>query len=109
MYHYDGSSWSSIPPALPSGWQHGYLYGAWGSGANDVYAVGFGYDGSGFMPLMYHYDGSSWSSITPALPSGWMSGFLSGAWGSGANDVYAVGYGYDGSSNSIPLMSSLTS
>jgi hypothetical protein len=105
MYHYDGSSWSSITPALPSGWLSGNLYGAWGSGANDVYAVGPGYDSSGNgMPLMYHYDGSSWSSITPALPSGLQHGYLYGAWGSGANDIYAVGFGADGSWTSMPLI-----
>jgi uncharacterized repeat protein (TIGR02543 family) len=104
MYHYDGSSWVAIPPALPSGWQTGSFYGAWGSAANDIYVVGGGQDGSGNnMPLMYHYDGSNWVAIPPALPSGLQRGFLNGAWGSAANDVYAVGWGYNGTMKT-PLM-----
>jgi hypothetical protein len=105
MYHYDGSTWSTITPSLPSGWQQwSYLKGVWGSGANDVYVAGFGYDANwSSQPLIYHFDGSSWSEITPAAPSGWTSGSLYGMWGSGANDVFAVGFGGSPSGNS-PLV-----
>ncbi len=67
------------------------LYGAWGSSATDVFAVG----GSG---TILHYDGSSWSAMSSGTTN-----HLNEVWGSSATDVFAVGtFGtilhYDGSS-----------
>ena len=95
-YHYDGSTWTSNSPALPGGLTSGTLRGSWGSGPNDVHAVGFSYNGSVYAPLMYHYNGTSWANVALTVPGGWTNSYLYGAWGFGANDVYAVGYGYDG-------------
>ncbi len=55
------------------------MYGVWGLGPENVYAVGFyGY--------ILHYDGSNWSEMTsPTTYS------LNSVWGSGPNDIYAVG------------------
>ena len=101
--HYNGAIWNSIiSPALPAGWTSGDLLGASGSG-NDVYAVGGGYNGSDSAPLIYHYDGSSWTAITPTFPAGWLSGQLENVSGSG-NDVYAVGYGYRPAGGQGPLI-----
>ncbi len=51
----------------------------WGSGANDVYAVG--------RPgLLLHFDGSAWE----ALPAG--DDTLTAVWGTGADDVYVTGF-----------------
>jgi hypothetical protein len=63
--------------SVPSG-TTGILLGVWGSGPNDVWAVG----GSTIL----HWNGSSWSSV--ASPP---NGGLVGVWGSGPNDVWAVG------------------
>jgi hypothetical protein len=86
---YDGSRWSFT---LFSGVYH--LYDVWGSGPDDIYAVGDGYcfscpSGSS----MFHYDGSNWSEINP-LNSAPYTGDESyrAIWGSGPNDVYVVGY-----------------
>src|SRR5215472_7469425 len=51
----------------------------WGSGASDVWAVGFG-------GTILHCDGSGWTSV----PSGTTSS-LNSVWGSEADDVWAVG------------------
>jgi photosystem II stability/assembly factor-like uncharacterized protein len=55
------------------------LYGVWGSGPDDVYAVGDG--------VIVHSNGASW---TPQTTGDY--GFRA-VWGSSANDVYAVGSG----------------
>jgi uncharacterized repeat protein (TIGR02543 family) len=106
IYHYDGTSWTQIIPIPPSGWLGiGTITGVWGSAWNDVYVLGAGTDGSRYpLPWAYHYDGSVWTSITPALPGGLLGGVLSGAWGSGANDIFAVGNGINASYNNPPLM-----
>jgi len=57
----------------------------WGTGAQDVYAVGgavFTAEGSG----VFHYDGTDWSQVTSGR-----SEFLAGVWGTSADDVFAVG------------------
>jgi hypothetical protein len=103
LYRYDGSSWTAMALSLPVGWSKGYLYGVWGSGSGDVYAVGYGNNGTTLMPLIYHYNGSSWSGTSPTLPTGWSSVNLRGVWGSSANDIYAAGYGNNGN-GSVPVL-----
>ncbi|HEX3770837.1 MAG TPA: hypothetical protein VHV30_08240 [Polyangiaceae bacterium] len=57
----------------------GDLSSVWGSGANDVWAVGFN--------TIVHWDGSAWS-LSPAEV-----GPLNSVWGSGPDDVWTVGQG----------------
>ena len=84
----DCGLWGWQPMEVPTG---ASLYGVWGSGPADVFAVG---DGG----TVLHYDGQSWESM--ASPTG---DSLRGVWGSGPADVFAVGVGgtvlhYDGQS-----------
>ena len=58
--------------------QGGSLHGVWGSGPNDVWAVG----DAGIL----HWDGSAWTAVSSGTTA-----YLEGVWGSGANDVWAVG------------------
>ena len=76
VIHWDGSRWSSVmtdafPRAVP--------YGVWGSGPDDVWAVGD-------RGTIVHWDGGRWSSI----PSGTTQRLVS-VWGSGPSDIWAVG------------------
>src|SRR6266540_4365827 len=103
LFHWNGSSWTDVSPSLPAGWSSGNFKRIWGSAANDVYAVGSGSKGGTFLPLLYHWNGSTWTEASPTLPTGWSSGYLSGLWGSSTTDVYTVGYGLSGSSN-VPLL-----
>jgi hypothetical protein len=67
----------SIVQQIPDG---GALGAIWGSGANDIHAVG---DNG----MIYDFDGNTWTALGGAETGAW----LSGVWGSGPNDVYAVG------------------
>lgn len=71
MYHYDGKSWSSVPLTYSEGGpiQKGMDINAmYGSGANDIWAVGYeGYGVPGThtvidYSLVIHYDGIQWSA-----------------------------------------------
>src|SRR5215813_7085619 len=53
----------------------------WGSGASDVWAVGW-------YGIILHWDGSAWTGVSSGTTNG-----LLGIWGSGASDVWAVGDG----------------
>ena len=63
--------------------QGGSLHGVWGSGPNDVWAVGGDGNGDG---ITLHWDGTAWTAVS----SGTMYDLIR-VWGSGANDVWAVG------------------
>jgi len=106
LYHNDGAGWTESSPSLPTGgWNGRELISMWGSSANDVYAVGDGYNAGGnSMPLLYHYNGSSWTEAGLSLPAGLVNGYLSRVWGASANDVYAAGYTLDASWQSFPLL-----
>jgi photosystem II stability/assembly factor-like uncharacterized protein len=71
-----------------------YLLGVWGSGANDVYAVGSGRRGTCCPPspewgvrgvLLHSADGGGRWTTT------WLDAGLASVWGSGPGDVYVTG------------------
>jgi len=68
------------------------IYGLWGSGPKDVWAVGVSYPDNLFADsgIVFHYDGSSWKR----WPS-FGASQLDGVWGSGPNDVWAIGFNGD--------------
>ena len=84
VLHWDGNAWSSVTNPM-SGTQNSDLSSVWGSGLNDVWAVG---NPGG---TIVHWNGSAWSSVTST-----MNGTQMGVWGSGPNDVWAVGVGVNG-------------
>ena len=65
------------------------LTAVWGSGSNDVWAVGVPVTSVPFV--IVHWDGAAWSG-SPS-PLGGFSGYRSNesVWGSGPNDVWVVG------------------
>src|SRR5450432_207462 len=66
--------WSQVPLSTsPS------LYGVWGSGSSDVWAVGL--DGT-----VLHWDGTSWSAGSSASSASFFC-----VWGANANDIWAAG------------------
>lgn len=85
----ESKSYSFNPTPEPSG--RPWLFDLWGSGPDDVWAVG--------RPgLLLHWDGTSWSRTDLGT-----SEALTAVWGTGAGDVYVVGhkgigYHFNGSS-----------
>ncbi|HJQ12666.1 MAG TPA: hypothetical protein VJ840_16675 [Gemmatimonadaceae bacterium] len=73
ILHYDGTRWSTQNSSGHT------LYGVWGTSPTSVFAVGDG-------PTVLYYDGSTWTAKSVGIPID-----LRAVWGSGANDVYAVG------------------
>jgi hypothetical protein len=88
--HWDGTSWSTQrqPPGLNFPW----FLGVWGSGPDDVYA--YGGDNTTSNPgRIIHWNGSKWSLSATNLPydAPTTDRSVGGLWGSGADDVFAVG------------------
>jgi hypothetical protein len=85
--HWDGAGWTVLPtPTLGS--LHNYFNSVVALAPNDVWAVGYTYDGTTTSALAEHWDGSAWSVVT--IPSGIST--LSDIDASAPNDVWAVGH-----------------
>jgi predicted outer membrane repeat protein len=107
IYYNDGTGWEPSILPLSDGWAEGYLHSSWGTATSDIYAVGRGYDESGYfrpMPLLYHNNGAVWIQSSLPLPDGMIRGTLSRVWGSSSSDVYAVGYVQGVSRTMFPLL-----
>jgi hypothetical protein len=80
---WNGSAFLQMPPDPPPSI---YVNDIWGSGPEDIYAVG---ESTPNLPMV-HWDGTTWAPVTPDFS--WQPGTtLSGVWGSSAGDVFAVG------------------
>jgi hypothetical protein len=97
--HYDGQQWSLMDFANV----RVELLDVWGTSSNNVYAVGGIQNPGGGQDqgIILHYDGTSWSEVfrTPQVEH---QIHLKAAWGTGPNDIFAVGdrgraYHFDGS------------
>lgn len=93
LAHFDGAAWRFVPPAAGAS-RFPFFSSVWGSGPQDVWAVGS--DGEDASNQIWRWNGAGWARIahpdvapgrhgaTPAVLS---------VWGTGPNDVYAVGTG----------------
>src|SRR5262249_48940441 len=95
--HWDGTSWSAIPHPEPSV-SSSPLLGVTVVSSNDVWAVGYFFDQTGYQTLIEHWDGASWSIVPSANQPG--SNTLHAVAARAANDIWAVGeyagLGFDG-------------
>jgi hypothetical protein len=90
--HWNGSAWRIVPAPDLSASAENQLRDVAVIAPNDVWAVGFGMAGNAAVPLIEHWDGSSWV-IVPSpdviTPNG--GAVLSGVAAVGPTDVWAVG------------------
>src|SRR5580704_2485482 len=89
ILHWNGSVWSSASWSPPPG-DSTVLQGVWGSGPDDVWAVGSAsLDPAAHQTAVLHWDGKTWTvvDLNGLTPDG-----LDAVWGSGPNDVWAVGF-----------------
>ncbi|GDY33627.1 alkaline phosphatase family protein [Gandjariella thermophila] len=88
--HYDGTKWSVVSNPNP-GAGGDIFYGVTAIADNDVWAVGTQKDANGtFHPLTEHWDGSTWSVVSPVDPNGG-GNTLYAVKAVASNSVYAVG------------------
>jgi hypothetical protein len=92
--HWNGTTWTLGHAPQPSG-RDAQLAGADELSPSNVWAVGFSEGDSGVtsdLPLIEHWNGTSWSMAAGAsLPAG-ASGQLNAIGGSGPDDLWAVGF-----------------
>lgn len=89
--HYNGTSWTRVPIALPGGTEiSDPLLAVSASSSTDVWAAGERIFDQGeffsYAPLIEHWNGSNWTAMT-VVPGEYLNGVEALA----SNDVYAVG------------------
>ena len=92
--NYNGTSWQVVPSPNPAGSRYNNLTGVSATSASDVWSVGMEYVSKGVRyaivhPIIEHYNGSAWSLIPAAQPSG--IGSLNGVAALTPSNVWAVG------------------
>lgn len=64
IWHYNGTSWNQNTKIQPPNTNYYDLEGVDGNSSVDQYAVGnLSFNGDDLFPLIYHYNGSSWTRI----------------------------------------------
>jgi hypothetical protein len=87
VMHWDGTSWTAVSGAIPSGHE---INGLWAASANDIWAVGDSFVDQRNPTLFEHWDGTSWSVVIGEIPHHTRV-WLLGVSGNATNNVYAVG------------------
>lgn len=102
IWRFDGSAWTAT--ATPFAGTERQLTAVWGSGPGDVWVLGrqSGPAGDELVMLRSTDGGASWTESTLSNGSG--KGYVLDAWGSGPENVMAVGYLLDTSNQSRSMV-----
>jgi hypothetical protein len=84
IVHWDGLAWKGV-----SGGSAGAWFGVWAAAPDDAWAVGAAFSNGSAVAGSLHWNGSRWSPVAVGSPP--TTVLLWSVWGSGSNDVWAVG------------------
>jgi hypothetical protein len=91
VQHWDGTSWTDVTVPLPKGSTGATLQAVAGTSSDDVWAVGTEDTTTGDLPLVEHWNGSSWKvAHVPAPPTATQNALVA-VDALAPNDVWAVG------------------
>ena len=97
---WNGTSWSIVPSPNVSGSTLSSLYGVACVSTSNCTAVGWSADSSSTSALIESWNGTSWSIVPTPSVSGSTDSALQAVACVSASDCTAVGYSWDGSTNS---------
>jgi hypothetical protein len=89
--HWDGSTWTVVATPTPGGGNENPLLSVSAAASDDVWAVGFQHADVRDIPLVEHWDGSTWSIVSVPTPPV-LDSHLNGVSVVSSSDVWAVGY-----------------
>jgi len=96
---WNGSAWSTVPMPEPAGAISARIEGVTALSASNAWAVGTFSDNALNLPLIEHWDGTSWS-VVPNVPRQVAeSNALDGVTAISPNDIWAVGHFSGGSTS----------
>ena len=95
LWHYDGVRWSRATAGTPITEYTGnkIVYAIWGSANNDIWAFGRKINYDVLSAFIMHYDGTSWTDVTPSNVSS-LKSTLYTVYGISNNNIWVGGYEY---------------
>ncbi|MGH8428335.1 MAG: FG-GAP-like repeat-containing protein [Gammaproteobacteria bacterium] len=93
--HYDGSGWTAVSDLPNPGSASNVLVGVSATAPDNVWAVGYQSSGTGYFPLVLHYNGQNWNVVQNAEGSGWQTGLRSVADVLASGRVVTAGFDFD--------------
>lgn len=99
---WNGSSWAIVASLNGSTTQDNYLHSVTCTSTSNCWAIGYYSNGSAFLTLIEHWDGTSWTIVTSPNPSS-TSNALNGVTCASTSQCWAVGY-YAASSSGQTLV-----
>ncbi len=93
--HWNGTQWNIVNSPNCSGKDKNFLNGVVAVSATNIWAVGYSEDDTASaidVPLVEHYNGTSWSIVPSVYPSPSKYNALYGVTALSASDIWAVGY-----------------
>lgn len=93
--HWNGGSWSLVSspnPGSTSNFVFNTLSGIAAASANNIWAVGSYYNVNGYQPLIEHWDGSSWNSVSSPNPGTGQIELATVTKVPGTSQVWAAGF-----------------
>jgi hypothetical protein len=101
---WNGTAWKTVTSPAPSGATSTYLSAVSAASATDAWAAGYYQNSSGTqVPLILHWNGTAWKTVTSPAPSGATSSGLNGLSAVSATDAWAVGSYFNSGGVQVPL------
>ncbi len=101
---WNGTTWSSQEPPAPTGAKQSLLYYVSCASSTECVAVGLFVNSSdAVVPLAEKWNGTTWSSQEPPVPTGATYSNLIGVSCTSSTECVAVGYFYNSSATYVPL------
>jgi hypothetical protein len=100
ILHWNGSTWKQVTspdPYFDTGLGYNFLTAVKAVSASNAWAVGYYYDGSSYVTLIAHWNGSSWTQVSSPTINNYSE--LYGIGGDSATGIWTVGQYYNGSEN----------
>jgi hypothetical protein len=94
--HWNGTKWTQVAVAYPSGYQYSYLYSVTAFSATNVWAVGSDSNMAAGHTLVEHWNGWRWSIVPSPGPGPNNNVLLSVTTIPYTNHLWAVGYQFNG-------------
>jgi hypothetical protein len=90
--HWNGTKWRLVASPDEPGSPDTELHAVTAPAKGDVWATGFAFTGSTYIPVAAHWDGTSWQLMHAVVPNGSQDAYLYGVTAVGAHALWATGY-----------------
>jgi len=92
VLHWNGTAWQRVASPNPGGLNGSFLLGVAAVSASDAWAVGTYSNGSAFLTLVVHWNGTGWKHVASPNLGGADDNELNGVAATSSTNIWAVGF-----------------